>query len=433
MNHATGKLISRWTLVWLMLLVAAVRSLAAPITITHYTLGAHGPGYQEYLRQSAAAFEELHPNIKIQIEIGPSGAQYGEKYSIMIASGVEPDVTDFNTQRGRDFALLGTFLDLRPFFEKDSTIKLSRYYPSFQQTLVNLDGAIWSLPQDMYIVAPYINVDLFDKAGLQYPQAGWTWADASQMMKALTKDTNGDGIIDQYGTSRMWTRWYIAVAQAGGMEYDRRYFPTKAQFSDSKVRQGLQYLVDNLVAGNEPPHGMPNVAQFDFWKGKTGISFIDGPPIMGEGYLANADFKYDLALPPTGPDNNASLVTHNGLQISRGSKNPDAAWEWIRFLSTDPQTTRRKVALHSSVPALTGLMNVYQSVMGERLPAHWQVFFEIASNPKSFDWFVIPQATQIQAIENRYLQQVWKGTLSIDQAVEQLDTEINATLATFVK
>jgi multiple sugar transport system substrate-binding protein len=43
------------------------------------------------------------------------------------------------------------------------------------------------------------NKDLFDKAGIPYPNNNWKWEDLRNAAKKLTKNNNGDGKTYQWG------------------------------------------------------------------------------------------------------------------------------------------------------------------------------------------------------------------------------------------
>jgi len=61
------------------------------------------------------------------------------------------------------------------------------------------------------VVVAY-NKDLLDRAAIPYPTDDWTWDDFLRVAKRLTRDTDGDGEIDQWGTAfdprlAMWLPW----------------------------------------------------------------------------------------------------------------------------------------------------------------------------------------------------------------------------------
>jgi len=93
---------------------------------------------------------------------------------------------------------------------------LSDYYPGIL-AVNEFEGDVYGLPWIAQPVVLYYNKDLFDAAGVEYPQAGWTWDDFVEKATALTLDTDGDGTTDQWGfTNNSWPPPYIFVWQAGG-------------------------------------------------------------------------------------------------------------------------------------------------------------------------------------------------------------------------
>lgn len=69
------------------------------------------------------------------------------------------------------------------------------------------------------------NKDMFENAGLQnphyyYQQGEWTWEKAAELAKALTKDNNGDGEIDQYGFGHIW-RYDLVLANGSRLTREK--------------------------------------------------------------------------------------------------------------------------------------------------------------------------------------------------------------------
>ncbi|MDI9636028.1 extracellular solute-binding protein [Geitlerinema splendidum] len=93
---------------------------------------------------------------------------------------------------------------------------LSDYYPGIL-AVNEYDGNVYGLPWIAQPVVVYFNRGLFDAAGLDYPQDGWTWNDFTDLATALTQDTDGDGTTDQWGfTNNGWPPPFIFIWQAGG-------------------------------------------------------------------------------------------------------------------------------------------------------------------------------------------------------------------------
>ncbi len=118
---------------------------------------------------------------------------------------------------------------------------MSDYYSQIIETGV-INQIMYGLPIVASPVVAYINADLFTKAGLSLPTRYWTWDDLKDASQALTKDTNGDGRIDQWGfVADGWPPPQMFIWQAGG----------------DIVGGGL---------GSSPIDSAPSVAALDFYR-----------------------------------------------------------------------------------------------------------------------------------------------------------------------
>src|SRR5258708_37988398 len=79
-------------------------------------------------------------------------------------------------------------------------------------------GAGEALPKGHTRVGVGYNKNLSDRAGLPYPTDDWTWDDFSRIARLLTRDTDGDGQIDQWGTyyDRRVFLWLPWIWSGGG-------------------------------------------------------------------------------------------------------------------------------------------------------------------------------------------------------------------------
>ena len=102
------------------------------------------------------------------------------------------------------------------------------------------------LPQNLSSLVVYYNRDLFDAAGVPYPEAGWTWADFLAAAKALTKDIDGDGLTDQHGlgVENSLIRFTPFIWQAGGELVDDVDHPTRLTIDTPQAREAIQFFID---------------------------------------------------------------------------------------------------------------------------------------------------------------------------------------------
>lgn len=153
-----------------------------------------------------APFEESHPGITVQQQSAGTGqAEYRERILTSIVAGHPPDVLLLDNIDVPAFTNRRVLLDLAPYLPRLG-IDLARY-DSTVLGIFRRGAAIYALPKGYTPMVLVYNKDLFDRAGIPYPSDDWTWDDFLRVAQSLTRDTDGDGQVDQWGTA-----------------YDRRYF-----------------------------------------------------------------------------------------------------------------------------------------------------------------------------------------------------------------
>lgn len=154
------------------------------------------------------AFEAEHPNITIE-PVDILADDYPEKVTTMLSGG---DTTDVITMKNA--------IDYARYATRGQLQDVSDLAEGFGDDLAGLDtfdtdGAYYALPyrQDFWVL--YYNKDLFDAAGLDYPD-NITWDEYADYAKQLT-DASGSQKV--YGSYQHYWRSVvqaIAAAQTGG-------------------------------------------------------------------------------------------------------------------------------------------------------------------------------------------------------------------------
>ncbi|NIQ99401.1 MAG: extracellular solute-binding protein, partial [Gemmatimonadales bacterium] len=71
-----------------------------------------------------------------------------------------------------------------PFIQRDESFDLPDFYPDLVD-LCRHEGALFSLPRYTSVYVLFYNKDLFDAAGLAYPDNTWTWDDYLSAARTL--------------------------------------------------------------------------------------------------------------------------------------------------------------------------------------------------------------------------------------------------------
>lgn len=88
--------------------------------------------------------------------------------------------------------------DLGPLISKDKDFDISRMYENAVRS-GQLDGIQYALPREVEPTLMFVNKTLLEKENIEMPKNDWTWNDFYEICKKVTKDTDGDGKIDQFG------------------------------------------------------------------------------------------------------------------------------------------------------------------------------------------------------------------------------------------
>lgn len=293
------------------------------------------------------AFHAVNPKITVKVTVSDWDT-YWDKLQTGIAGGDAPDVFAMDGPLFPDYQSRDVLLDLKPYIDRTG-YDLGQLADEAVADFTTADGQ-YGLPRDLNVVVLYYNKAMFDAAGVAYPDDTWDWAKLVEVGKQLTLDTNGDGKTDQWGfyteTSDMENYWSSLVWQNGGdiIAPDGK---STLLGSDAAVG-GLQFLQDLIWKEKV----MPEPAAF----AEIGDAFEQGKAAMEANgswlvptHLA-AGINLGIAPLPKGPAGRATSINPTGAVAYKGSKNPDAAWEFVKYLAS-PAAQTRLMELKASLPA----------------------------------------------------------------------------------
>ncbi len=283
-------------------------------------------------------FKKVHPGVEVKLQRAPYG-EYITKVLTQFSGGMAPDVMAVNAEQMISFASRGVFQDLKPYVDKDSSIKLSDFYPEAIDHYT-YNGILTAIPRDIAPVAViYYNKKKFDEAGLPYPKDGWTYEEfAETAQKLLKKDAKGRvtqyGFLDDYPT---WDAWVYAF---GGSLVDDEKKPTRCTLDSAAAIAGVQFRSDLIYKYGCTPSPSATTAM-----GGLGNSdhFINGSVAMFHSgiwmtprFRQIKDFEWDTVEFPTGPGGHRGFpLSAAGYGIIKTCKNPQMAYELVKFLAAE--------------------------------------------------------------------------------------------------
>ena len=200
-----------------------------------------------------AEFKKLHPTIDILYEPNP-GRQYEEKILAALAADEPPDVFLLDSKLIPTFTNKKILLDLTPYV-RTLGIDTAQWYPNVLR-IARKGDALFAFPKGFTPLMVYFNKKLFDDAKLPYPSNTWTWDEYLALAKKMTKDLDGDGTPDQYGTTftnyfYFWIPW---VWKAGGDVVNPAGGFATGSLNSPPTESALSFLIDLRNASKVAPN-----------------------------------------------------------------------------------------------------------------------------------------------------------------------------------
>jgi multiple sugar transport system substrate-binding protein len=297
------------------------------------------------------AFHAANPKITVKVEVS-DWDPYFDKLQTGLAGGAAPDVFAMDGPLFPDYQSRGVLLDLKSYIDRDG-YDLAQLADQGVADFTTADGGQYGLPRDLNTVVIYYNKTMFDAAGIAYPDDSWDWTKLVEVAKQLTKDENGDGTTDQWGfyteTTDMENYWSSLVWQSGGdlLNADK----TATLLGTPEAAAGLQFLQDLIWKQKV----MADPALFAetgdaFEQGKAAME-ANGTWLVPTHTAAGADlgFTFGIAPLPRGPAGRFTSVNPTGAVVYKGTKAPDAAWEFVKYLAS-PAAQEQLMKLKASLP-----------------------------------------------------------------------------------
>ncbi len=303
---------------------------------------------QEIKNQQAIvdAFHVANPKITVKVTVS-DWEPYWDKLLISITGGAAPDVFAMDGPLFPDYQSRGALLDLKPYIDRDG-YDLSKLADQAVADFTTPTGQ-FGVPRDLNVVALYYNKKMFDAAGLTYPDETWDWAKLTEVAKELTlRDAKGK--VTQWGfyteTTDMENYWSELVWQNGG-EIISADHKTSLVGSD-QAAAGIQFLQDLIWKDKVMPDASITDALGDaFEQGQAALE-ANGSWLVATHQAAGIDFG--IAPLPKGPAGQATSINPTGLVVYKGAKNPEAAWTFVKYL-TSPAAQTKIMELKASMPA----------------------------------------------------------------------------------
>lgn len=314
---------------------------------------------QEGMEDMAKAYHEKHPNVTIEVQT-INWDEYWTKLEASANSNSLPDIFWMHTNEFSRYAEAGLLADMTDLYED---VEENHYGKHFEEGLVNnvtYEGKIYGVPKDFDTIALLYNKDIFDEAGVEYPDSTWTWETLKENAGKIYEKTGIYGFLapleDQAG-------YLPSIYQAGG--YLINEDKTASGFNEKGTIKGLSewisWQTDYKWGANQATLTENDYKEI-FMSGKAAMCYI-GSWMISTYYNDYKDLNWDLAVLPKCDDpvaGDGRATIYNGLSYATPAegKNVEAAKEFIKFMGSEEGM---KIASKSgcAIPAYEGTENAW--------------------------------------------------------------------------
>jgi multiple sugar transport system substrate-binding protein len=274
-------------------------------------------------------FNQSHPTIHVTRRYVNSDNAL-TKLTVALQGNEQPDIT---YQYGSNMPALGTtpkVVDLTSRVQAAS-FDWNDFFPG-ERSAATVGGKVLGVPALVDNLAVVYNKDLFDKAGLPYPTADWTWDDYRADAKAISDPSKKQfgSVYAMDGSETTVWEWEPLLWEAGGdiLSSDGK----QAAFNSEAGVRALTQVKNWVDDGSVHPDLNPDAGKSEelFNSGNIGM-MITGPWDLP----SFPNVHYGVQVMPAFP----GLTSHqtiagpdNWVIMDNGSAHVNAAWTFLSWL-----------------------------------------------------------------------------------------------------
>jgi multiple sugar transport system substrate-binding protein len=309
----------------------------AVVRITNWGGAGDDGEYERMVLKAYEDFEAANPGVDVRVEGIPGAGEYVQKMLLHFVAGTQPDVMVVDASSAAVFVNNGLLADLSPYIAKDPDVALEDYYPNVVD-IARREDKVYAIPGDFTPMVLYYNKDLFDEAGLPYPDGSWDFEEFIQTAKRLTNRSKGrHGFV----FSNWMPGWIMWLWNNGGDVLSPDGSRARGFLDSDQNVETVSWIRDMILVHKVAPTLSETAS--------TGVDlFANGQAAMAiSGHWAMIGYKNA----PKGPDGKPKInwqrlgvapLPHNtpqshtvmyeaGFAMPRNSPNPELGWKLIKM------------------------------------------------------------------------------------------------------
>ncbi len=377
----------------------------------------------------AKAYMEKNPDVVIDVQV-TSWDEYWTKLDAAAESNQLPDIFWMHTNQILKYADYGKLADVTDLYDDEDP---NYYTTHFSEISLNnargSDGRIYGVPKDKDTVCLVYNKEMFDAAGVAYPDETWTWDTLTDASAQIYEKTGKYGYM-AYADEQLG--YWNFVYQAGGSILGEDKM--KGDFLNPATRKGMEFYI-----GLQSEPWCPD--QKYFAETNPGTAFISGQGAMyleGNWNLMsmmenNVDMegKWDVAVLPMCPDpvsGDGRATISNGLCYATGAegKKLEYAKDFLKFTGSE-EGQRVQGLSGAAIPAYEGLEDTWVQAFDkfdyklsvQKCVDMFPYGVQSVNNASRPNW-----KTQV----NDILIKIYGGDLTIDEGLQAMQKQVDEAM-----
>jgi multiple sugar transport system substrate-binding protein len=360
-------------------------------------------------------FNDTHPDIFINdINMGNYTA-LSQKLMAAIVAKTQPDLAQAYEAWIAKFIDGNALVPIEKFIKGPNGLsqeELNDFYPVFIKSST-FNDTMYAFPFNKSVRVMYYNKDMFYRNGLDIEKPPATWDEFIAVGKKLTQDRDGDGKLDQWGTTFATNAWQFenCLLEAGGQIMNEDL--TEPLFNSKYGVEAMDFLSGQLNKSKIAYLSTGYDGQNDFLASKVGM--VEGSSVSMV-YLHKGGIPFNLGMAAVPYfRTKKSLVSGTNIVIFKNDtdtqqqQKQEACWEFIKWFTSPKQTAQWSNMTYYMPVRMSAIEDEETQAKFKKYPGLKSVFDQLLYaevEPQTDAWFETRKLLEEQVIEKVFRNQV---------------------------
>jgi multiple sugar transport system permease protein len=397
-------------------------------------------------------YEKQNPHVRIIRIHTPGGdVEMTHKLKTMLAAGTPPDLFYLPPGLLPEMAQMKLIRPIDDYLEAERKAGtgafLDDYYPILMRAWkydVESEtigkGKMYGLPKDFTTAGFWVNVDLFNAAGVKVPYEGWSWDEFESACRKITALSGTPGLEGRKiygGFLQLWDASLRNVVWTFGGDFFARRADGTADFrnvtlDDPPAQEALRMIVRTRIEEGivYNPTGVARDGGQEFINGNIGCIGPIGRWMVPT-YKSIKNFRWDFVpIPYQRREFQASQMYYTAWSMAAASKQSDEAYKLMKFLcGAEGAVMQSELGL--AIPPLRSVAQSPAFLSPPGIPAHnSQLFLDAIEYTRLQQ--IPPQPEWRRILEDRATRSIQLGQATTLENAKQIEAawlaELNSPL-----